>query len=101
MGEPMLDRERLRRLFDLRSPVYADRGGGYVGDPYPTFRARRESGPVHEETPHGALAWTEPVVFQGLPYPNRRHFTAYDFETCSRVFGDDEHFVSGVVDSGT
>src|SRR5882672_11962936 len=96
MTEQTLDRERIRALFDLRSDVYATRGGMYAGDPYPTFHARRELGAVHEETPHEALGWTEPVFFQGLPYSDRRHFTTYDFETSSRVLRDDEHFVTRV-----
>ena len=83
MTELVLDRERIRSLFDLRSEVYASRGGTFDVDPYPTFHRLRETGPVHEGTPHVELGWTGDVFFQGLPYPDRRHFTAYDYETCS------------------
>ena len=92
----VFDRERLRSLFDLTSEVYASRGGTFDVDPYPTFNRLRETGPVHPGTPHEALGWTGEVFFQGLPYPDRPHFTAYDHETCSRVFKDDEHFVTRV-----
>jgi len=91
-----LDRARIRQLFDLRSDVYASRGGTFDVDPYPTFHRLRESGPVHEGAPHEALGWTGDVFFQGLPYPNRPHFSAYDFETCSTILKDDHRFVTSV-----
>jgi cytochrome P450 len=91
-----LDRDRLRRLFDLRSDVYESRGGAFAEDPYPTFHRLRETGPVHAGTPHEALGWTGDVYFQGLPYPQRPHFSAYDFETCSTVLKDDARFVTNV-----
>ncbi len=90
----LLDRSRIRSLFDLRSDVYASRGGTFDVDPYPTFQRLRETGPVHEGAPHEALGWTGDVFFQGLPYPDRRHFSAYDYETCARVLRDDEYFVT-------
>ena len=43
-----LDRSRLRELFDLRSNIYATRGGAFEGDPYPEFHRLRERAPVHE-----------------------------------------------------
>ena len=89
-----LDRERIRSLFDLRGEVYASRGGAFEVDPYPTFHRLRQTGPVHEGTAHEALGWTGDVFFQGLPYPNRPHFTAYDFETCSTILKDDHRFVT-------
>ncbi len=88
-ADVLLDRERMRRLFDLRSSVYDSRGGTYADDPYPTFNHLRDCGPVHPGTPHEALGWTGEVFFQGLPFPDRPHFSAYDFETCSTVFKDD------------
>jgi cytochrome P450 len=92
----ILDRARLRSLFDLRSEVYASRGGMFDVDPYPTFEKLRTSGPVHEGTPHEALGWTGDVFFQGLPYPNRRHFSAYDYKTCAEVLQNDQNFVTNV-----
>ena len=94
MSELVLDRRRIRSLFDLRSDVYASRGGAFDVDPYPTFRRLRETGPVHPGAPHEALGWTGEVFFQGLPYPDRPHFSAYDYETCSAVFKDDTRFVT-------
>ena len=96
MADPLLDRARMRRLFDLRSEVYASRGGTFDVDPYPTFARLRETGPVHAGTPHEALGWTGDVFFQGLPYPARPHFTAYDYETCATVLRDERRFVTNV-----
>lgn len=101
MSNALADRDRLRRLFDLRSEVYVSRGGTYEVDPYPTFHELRESGPVHAHSPHEPLGWTGPVFFQGVPYPDRPHFTAYDFETCSTILKDDEHFVTNVPPIGS
>jgi cytochrome P450 len=96
MTELVLDRARIRSLFDLRSDVYASRGGMFDVDPYPTFERLRATGPVHPGAPHEALGWTGDVFFQGLPYPGRPHFSAYDYETCATVLQDDERFVTNV-----
>ena len=45
---PLLDRERMRELFDLRGPVFALLGGAYEDDPYPVWKRLREAAPVHE-----------------------------------------------------
>ena len=37
-----LDRSRLRELFDLRSSVYATRGGAFEDDPYPAFQSNTD-----------------------------------------------------------
>jgi cytochrome P450 len=96
VSEVTLDRQRIRELFVLSSDVYASRGGTFAEDPYPVFNRLRETGPVHEGTPHEALGWTGDVFFQGLPYPERRHFTAYDYATCAELLKDDAHFVTRV-----
>lgn len=96
MSRLTLDRERLRSLFDLGSETYATRGGTFADDPYPVFHRQRETGPVHEGAPHEALGWTGDVFFQGLPYPRRPHFSAYDYETCAEVLKDDTRFVTRV-----
>jgi cytochrome P450 len=93
---PLLDRERIRALFDLRSEVYASRGGTFEVDPNPVFRHLRETGPVHPGAPHEALGWTGDVFFQGLPYPQRPHFSAYDYDSCAAILKDDHHFVTSV-----
>jgi cytochrome P450 len=88
-----LDRERIRNLFDLRR-----RGGGtyggYTDDPYPTLHQLRETGPVHPGTVHELLGYEGPAMFQGLPNPDRLHFSVFDFTTCDRVFRDDVTFRS-------
>jgi cytochrome P450 len=93
---PVLDRERIRGLFDLRSEVYASRGGTFDVDPNPVFRHLRQTGPVHPGAPHEALGWTGDVFFQGLPYPQRPHFSAYDYDSCAAILKDDHHFVTSV-----
>jgi cytochrome P450 len=87
-----LDRERIRNLFDLRR-----RGGGafgkYTNDPNPTYHEMREAGPVVEGTMHGLLGYEgDDLTFQGLPEPDRRHFTAFDYATCDEVFRDEDRF---------
>jgi cytochrome P450 len=94
--DALLDRQRLRELFDLGGDAYGSRGGAFSEDPYPTFHRLRESGPVHEGAPHEALGWKGDVFFQGLPYPNRLHFSAYDFDTVSTILRDDRCFVTRV-----
>jgi cytochrome P450 len=90
-----LDRARLRELFDLRSNVYATRGGAFAGDPYPEFHRLRETGPVHEGVVGELVGYHGEAFFQGLPYPDRRHVSCFDFGTCDAVFRDGETFVSG------
>ena len=96
MSTLSLDRGRLRRLFDLSGETYVSRGGAFAEDPYPVFNRLRETGPVHPGAPHEALGWTGDVFFQGLPYPQRLHFSAYDFATCNEVFRDESRFVTRI-----
>jgi cytochrome P450 len=95
-----LDPERIRRLFDLRSNVYASRGGSFEEDPYPAFHRLRASGPVHEGIVGPLVGFHGEGFFQGLPYPDRPHFSAFDFDTCDAVFRDGEKFVSKPPDGG-
>ena len=89
-----LDGQRLRELFDLTSSVYATRGGGFAEDPYPAFHRLRESGPVHPGVVGPLVGFTGEGFFQGLPYPNRPHFSAFDWDTCDTVFRDGETYIS-------
>ena len=89
-----LDSTRLRELFDLTSAVYASRGGGFGTDPYPAFARLRETGPVHEGIVGPLVGFTGDAFFQGLPYPDRPHFSAFDWATCDAVFRDGETYVS-------
>ena len=90
-----LDRSRLRELFDFRSNVYASRGGAFEDDPYPEFHRLRERAPVHEGIVGQLVGYHGDAFFQGLPYPDRRHFSCFDFATCDAVFRDGDTFVSG------
>ena len=44
-GAQVLDRDELRRLFDLRSSYNAFSGGGYTDDPYPVVARAPRAGP--------------------------------------------------------
>jgi cytochrome P450 len=91
-SELRLDPARLRELFDLSGEVYATRGGSFTVDPYPIFRSYREQAPVHEGIPGPMVGFHGDAYFQGLPYPDRRHFTAFDYVTCDLVMRDTERF---------
>jgi cytochrome P450 len=95
-----LDPERIRRLFDLRSNVYASRGGAFEDDPYPAFHRLRETGPVHEGVVGPLIGFDGDAFFQGLPYPELPHFSAFDFATCDAVFRDGETYISKPPDGG-
>jgi cytochrome P450 len=90
----VLDRSRIRELFDLRSEHNSQSGGGFTEDPYPTFHRLRESGPVHPGVVHEMLGWKSEAYFQGLPYPDRAHYSAFSYESCDRAFRDNETFAS-------
>jgi cytochrome P450 len=89
-----LDRARIRELFDLRSNQNVASGGDYRVDPYPEFHRLRESGPVHEGTVHDLLGHAGDFYFEGLPYPELRHFSAFSFAACDEAFRDNERFAS-------
>jgi cytochrome P450 len=81
-------------LFDLHSDVYAVRGGSFDGDPYPAFRRLRETGPVHPGIVGPLVGYHADAAFQGLPYPELRHFSAFDFATCDEALHDTSRFNS-------
>ena len=88
-----LDPVRLRQLFDLRSSVYASRGGAFETDPYPAFHRLRETGPVHPGVVGPLVGFDDPnQMFQGLPFPDRLHFSVFDFATCDAVLHDEKTF---------
>jgi cytochrome P450 len=95
-----LDPARIRRLFDLRSNVYASRGGAFEEDPYPAFHRLRETGPVHDGIVGPLIGFHGDAFFQGLPYPELPHFSAFDFATCDAVFRDGETYISKPPDGG-
>ncbi len=92
-----LDKERIRDLFDLRR---RGEGGGavYEGDPYPAFHQLRETGPVHPGVVHELVGFDGEAVFQGLPIPERPHYSVFDYATCDRIFRDDRTFRSSPVE---
>lgn len=89
-----LDRERVRQLFDLRSVYIAEIGGGYLDDPYPSWRRLREEAPVHPGTVHELTGVTDNLMFHGLPYPDRPHFSAFSYEACNAAYRNPELFAS-------
>ncbi|OAA21754.1 cytochrome P450 [Frankia sp. EI5c] len=89
-----LDRDRIRQLFDLRSSYNVRTGGDFEDDPYPVWRELRERAAVHEGTVHELTGYDHPAMFQGLPYPDRPHFSVFTFDACDRVFRDHETFAS-------
>lgn len=91
----VLDAARLKELYDLTGDSYVTRGGGYAEDPYPAFHRLRESGPVHEGVVGPLIGFDDPrAFFQGLPYPDRPHWSAFDWDTCDTVFRDGETYVA-------
>ena len=93
-----LDRDELRRLFDLRSSYNAHSGGEYTDDPYPVWRELRDRAPVHEGIVHHLTGYPGDAMFQGLPFPDRPHFSAFSFEACDAAFRDAEVFASAPLD---
>jgi cytochrome P450 len=89
-----LDRTRLRELFDLRSASHAGSVGGFEDDPYPVWHRLREQAPIHPGTLHELTGHHGPIVFQGLPYDDRPHFTAFTFAACDEALRDERRFAS-------
>lgn len=86
-----LDRQRVREIFDLRNTSTA---GDYTEDPYPRWRELREQAPVHPGTLHELTGYDGPITFQGLPYPERPHFSAFTFDACDEALRNAEVFAS-------
>jgi cytochrome P450 len=96
-----LDPARLRELFDLRGSMYESRGGAFDADPYPAFHTLRESGPVHDGAPGPLVGFHGEAVFEGLPFPDRPHYSAFDYATCEEVARDTENFSSSAHPPGS
>lgn len=91
-----LDKDRIRDLFDLRRR--GEGGGVYEDDPYPVWHRLRESGPVHPGIVHELTGFQGAATFQGLPEPDRPHFSAFSFAMCDQIFRDDKTFPSSPVE---
>jgi cytochrome P450 len=90
----VLDRDRIRELFDLRSHGGSGKANLYT-DPYPAFHRLREAGPVHEGALADLVGWRHTTPRPADP--SRRWFAVFDFESCDRVFRDEVAFPSSPV----
>jgi cytochrome P450 len=81
----LLDRDRLRELFDLRTAFNVRNGGDYEDDPYPRWRQLREDAPVHHGTVHELTGYLKPATFQGLPESDRPHFSVFGYATIDEI----------------
>lgn len=89
-----LDRQHLRQVFDLRNEANADTVGELEEDPYPRWHELRRQGIVHPGTLHELTGYDKPITFQGLPFEDRPHFTAFTFEACEEALRNAELFAS-------
>ena len=92
--QPVLDRDRMRELFDLRNSIVMFTGGNYTDDPYPIWHELREQAPVHAGTPHELNGIEDDLFFHGLPFPEWPHFTAFSWAACDQAYRDDVVFAS-------
>jgi cytochrome P450 len=90
-----LDKTRIRELFDLRRR--GEGGGVYEDDPYPALHQLRETGPVHPGVVHRLVGFDGDAIFQGLPEPDRLHFSAFSYAACDQVFRNDDLYRSSPV----
>jgi cytochrome P450 len=92
--QQLLDLERVRRLFSLAGNVQGWNGGHFRADPYPIWRGLREEAAVHQGTVHGLSGVEDDLVFHGLPYPDRPHFSAFSWSACDAAYRNPETFAS-------
>jgi len=90
----LLDLERVRRLFDLAGNVQSWNGGRFHADPYPVWHGLRERAAVHEGTVHALSGVDDDLMFHGLPYADRPHFSAFSWAACDAAYRDAETFAS-------
>ncbi|MDT3439198.1 MULTISPECIES: cytochrome P450 [unclassified Pseudofrankia] len=96
----LLDRDRVRRLFDLRSSYNTYVGGDFTADPNPVWRELRERAVVHEGTVHELTGYQGHAFFHGLPEPDRPHFSTFSFAACDEVYRNEELFSSSTGEAG-
>jgi cytochrome P450 len=92
--QQLLDLERVRRLFDLAGNVQGWNGGHFHDDPYPIWNGLRERAAIHEGTVHALSGVEDDLMFHGLPYPDRPHFSAFTWAACDAAYRDPETFAS-------
>jgi cytochrome P450 len=90
----LLDPARVRQLFDLASSYHLHSGGNYEEDPYPIWHALREQASVHEGTVHRLSGIDADITFQGLPHPERPHFSAFTWTACDAAYRNPDVFAS-------
>jgi cytochrome P450 len=97
----LLDRERIKELFDLRSSVVSFTGGDLSADPYPRWHTLRESGPVHAGTVHKLSGIDGDLFWHGLTEPGGDHFSAFSYATVDQAHRNPDVFASspGAVDA--
>ncbi len=95
--KPMLDLERVRKVFDLSSNYLVATGGNYRDDPYPVWHELRAQAPVQAGKVHELAGITEDFFFHGLPEPDRPHFSAFSWDACQAIYRDDATFSSSPV----
>jgi cytochrome P450 len=102
MTETLLDRARIKELFDLRSSVVSFTGGDLTGDPYPAWHELRGSGPVHAGTVHALSGIDADLFWHGLTEPDGEHYSAFSYATCDEAHRNPDVFASSPrsVDAG-
>ena len=91
----LLDLDRVRKLFDLASSTNAHGGGNHREDPYPSLEgASRDERQSHEGTVHELSGVQQDLMFHGLPYPDRPHFSAFSWAACDAAYRNPEVFAS-------
>ena len=98
-GLTRLDRARLRQVFDLRNDANLGSVTDYREDPYPRWRELREQAPVHPGVYHELLGYLGPAMFQGLPFEDRPHYTAFTFAACDEALRNETLFPSSPIAS--
>jgi cytochrome P450 len=96
-GLAKLDRARLRQVFDLRSEVHLGSVTPHRVDPYARWHELRQEATVHAGVYHELLGYRGPVMFQGLPFEDRPHFSAFTFAACDDALRDQALFRSSPV----
>jgi cytochrome P450 len=92
--QQLLDLDRVRELFDLAGNVHAYNGGHYREDPYPIWRDLRERAAVHQGTVHALSGVDADLLFHGLPYPERPHYSVFTWAGCDAAYRNPDVFAS-------
>jgi cytochrome P450 len=101
MTDQLLDRARIKELFDLRSSVVSFTGGERTEDPYPAWHELRASGPVHAGTLHGLSGIDDDLFWHGQMTSAGDHFTAFSHAAVDQAHRNPQVFASseGAVDT--